>query len=343
MEDKKYRFEKIRWWQWMLLFIAVPIIVWVLMIIPTVPVENLINETHWLSFFGGYIGACLTGLITLYVLKSTSISNTNNLKKTLAQNQANHKELVELQNTTNDKNEKLNRENREQNEILNRRQQQLQINTTLFVQEQAYIDKLRLLFDEIYRTFDYQRFTIAVNYLFSGNVDYANQQLLLLNRDIEMCSAKTDLYFPKFEEGEVGIVTQCRNILRDSTISYGAMVNEFIFVISLLNNFKNKPLLVTDIIEFVSRSYEAFKKHIKLSPELYEAYNNANIYEDLLKLQHRAAYQETINDINNIVLGRLEKVIAAHISKGELLNTTRTFIEHKDSEAKKILTDKLED
>lgn len=365
MEDKKYRFGRIRWWQWLFLFIAVPIVMWVLMLIPTIPIDNLINETHWLSFFGGYIGACITGLITLYVLRLTSLYNTKNLKLTLKQNQANHKELVELQNTTNDKNEALNRqnreqsekqnqenrqqnetlnrENREQNEILNRRQQQLHINTTLYVQEQAYIEKLRLLFDEIYKTFDYQRFAIAINYLFSGNVDYANQLLLSLNRDIEMCGAKTDLYFPKFEEGEEEIVTQCRNILRDSTISYGAMVNEFIFVISLLNNFKNKPLLVTDIVDFVRRSYEAYKKHIKLAPELYEAYNNENIYEDLLKLQHRAAYQDTIDDINNIVIGRLEKVITAHISKGELLRTTRIFIEYKNSEAKKILTEKLED
>lgn len=343
MEDKKYRFGRIRWWQWLFLFIAVPIVMWVLMLIPTIPIDNLINETHWLSFFGGYIGACITGLITLYVLRLTSLYNTKNLKLTLKQNQANHKELVELQNTTNDKNEALNRQNREQSEKLNRRQQQLHINTTLYVQEQAYIEKLRLLFDEIYRTFDYQRFAIAINYLFSGNVDYANQLLLSLNRDIEMCGAKTDLYFPKFEEGEEEIVTQCRNILRDSTISYGAMVNEFIFVISLLNNFKNKPLLVTDIVDFVRRSYEAYKKHIKLAPELYEAYNNENIYEDLLKLQHRAAYQDTIDDINNIVIGRLEKVITAHISKGELLRTTKIFIEYKDSEAKKKLTEKLDD
>ena len=155
MEDKKYRFGKIRWWQWGLLFIATPIVVWLLMIIPAIPVKNLINETHWLSFFGGYIGACITGFITLYVLRLTSMHNTKNLKLTLRQNQTNHKELIELQNTTNNKNEELNRQSREQNEELNRRQQQLQINTTLYVQEQANIEKLRKL--------SYYRFSTVCN------------------------------------------------------------------------------------------------------------------------------------------------------------------------------------
>lgn len=343
MEDKGYRFGKIRWWYWLFLFFAVPIIMWVLMITPTIPVKNLINETHWLSFFGGYIGACITGLITLYVLRLTSLYNTINLKLTLRQNQTNHQELVKLQSTTNDKNEKLNRENREQNEILNRRQQQLQINTILYVQEQAYIDKLRQLFDEIYRTFDYQRFVIAINDLIFGNVNHANELLLSLNRDIEMCGAKTDLYFPKVVEGEENIVTQCRKILSDSTISYGTLVNEFIFVVSLHKKISSTPLPVTEIVDFVSRRYETYKRHIQLSPELYEAYKKENIFEDLLKLQHRATYQETINDINNIVSGRFEKVMEAHINKRELLEITRLFIEYKDSEVRKILTDKLED
>ena len=126
--------------------------------------------------------------------------NTKNLKLTLRQNQTNHKELIELQNTTNNKNEELNRQSREQNEELNRRQQQLQINTTLYVQEQANIEKLRNMLDENYRTIDFQRFAIAVNYMKLGNYEYANQLLMFINRDVEMCGSKSDLYLPVYRQ-----------------------------------------------------------------------------------------------------------------------------------------------
>lgn len=344
MEDKKHRFGRIRWWQWMFLFVAVPIILWVLMIIPTIPVKNLINETHWLSFFGGYIGACITGLITLYVLRLTSLYNTKNLKLTLKQNQANHKELVALQNTTIDKNEELNRQNREQNEKLNRRQQQLQINTTLYVQEQANIDKLRNMLDENYRTIDFQRFAIAVNYMQLGNFEYANQLLMIINRDVEMCGSKSDLYLPVYRTDEVDEEKEYRDLFKKVMIKYGAVVNDFIFVNSLLIFLRGTTPLINTIHEFTRNSYEVMKRHVALDPLVAEEYNSKdNIYQDILNLKAKSSFIEMINDINQVVVQRLNKVISAHVNKGTLLNATQNLLAYREQQAKRILTEKLED
>lgn len=366
MEDKKYRFGKIRWWQWVLLFIAVPIVMWVLMLIPTIPIDNLINETHWLSFFGGYIGACITGLITLYVLRLTSLYNTKNLKLTLKQNQANHKELVELQNTTNDKNEALNRqnreqsekqnqenrqqnetlsrENREQNEKLNRRQQQLQINTTLYVQEQANIEKLRNMLDENYRTIDFQRFAIAVNYMQLGNFEYANQLLMFINRDVEMCGSKSDLYLPVYRTNEADEEKEYRELFKKVMIKYGALVNDFIFVNSLLIFLRETTPLINTIHEFTRNSFETMKKHVALDPLVAEEYNSEdNIYQDILNLKAKSSFPQIIKDINDVVVQRLNKVISAHVNKGALLNATQNLLAYREEQAKRILTEKLED
>lgn len=344
MEDNKYRFGKIRWWQWIVIFIAIPIIVWVLMIIPTVPVKNLINETHWLSFFGGYIGACITGLIALYILRLTSLHNTMNLKLTLSQNQANHKELVTLQNTTIDKNEELNRQNREQNEKLNRRQQQLQINTTLYVQEQANIDKLRNMLDENFRTIDFQRFVIAVNYIQLGNFEYANQLLMFINRDIEMCGSKSDLYLPVYRTNEADEEKEYRELFKKVMIKYGALVNDFIFVNSLLIFLRSTTPLIDTIHEFTRHSFETMKKHVALDPLVAEEYNNEdNIYQDILNLKAKSSYSEIIKEINDVAVKRLNKIISAHVNKGALLNATQNLLAYREEQAKRMLTEKLED
>ena len=343
IEDKKYRFGKIRWWQWGLLFIATPIVVWLLMIIPAIPVKNLINETHWLSFFGGYIGACITGFITLYVLRLTSMHNTKNLKLTLRQNQTNHKELIELQNTTNNKNEELNRQSREQNEELNRRQQQLQINTTLYVQEQANIEKLRNMLDENYRTIDFQRFAIAVNYMKLGNYEYANQLLMFINRDVEMCGSKSDLYLPVYRTNEADEEKEYRELFKKVMIRYGALVNDFIFVNSLLIFLRETTSLINTIHEFTRNSFETMKKHVALDPLVAEEYNSEdNIYQDILNLKAKSSFPEIIQDINDVVAQRLNKVILAHVNKGALQNATQNLLAYREEQAKKILTEKLE-
>ena len=343
MKDKKYRFGRIRWWQWVLLFIAVPIVMWVLMLIPTIPIDNLINETHWLSFFGGYIGACITGLITLYVLRLTSLYNTKNLKLTLKQNQANHIELVELQNTTNDKNEELNRNNREQNETLNRSQQQLQISTTLYTHEQANIESLKNILSKNYTMIDYQRFALAIKLIKGGMLDSALHELIRINRDIEMGGSISDFYISN-SYGD-GIETEYYECLRNKIIKYSTLVNDLIFVISLVLNLKSIGTFnIDDLHTYVRNGYDTAKNIASLNIYISKIYeSNDNIYEDFLSISEKDNTQELINDMESVVAKRLQQVMELHIDKGELLEVSKKLLRHKEQQAKKILTEKLED
>lgn len=181
---------------WLIFIALIPILAWVLTIIPEpFRVDGyLINETHWLSFFGSYFGATISVLITLYVMYKTLNQNSNALDKTLKQNQINHRELTELQNETNDRNEKLNLENRNLNELLNRQQQQMQINQTKYSQEQINIQNLRNILYENNCLIDYQRLAKVSQYIKLGNINYAMEHLLSISRECEIQGAKSDLY-----------------------------------------------------------------------------------------------------------------------------------------------------
>ena len=60
------------------LFVGVPVIVYLLSVIPFLPIGG---NNDWAGFWGGYLGAIIGGLITLYVLSKTIEDNRKNQER----------------------------------------------------------------------------------------------------------------------------------------------------------------------------------------------------------------------------------------------------------------------
>lgn len=339
--NKTSNFEKIKPWHWILGLGLIPIFIWLLMIIPTIPVNNLINETHWLGFFGGYIGACITGGITLYVLRITSISNTKNLESTLSQNQRNHQESVELQNAINTENKNLNTVNREHNEHLNLRQQQLQINTTLYAHHQDNVKILRGVLEDNYRVIDYQKLTLVLNYMRLGSVDYANQLLMDINRDVEICGVKLDLYLKPDVTNE--IEKNYKDTFNSIFINYGMLVNDFIIINSIVSFIQKSQPQVDEFHKYIKLICDSVQPQNYFGNDIRRIYESENsIYKDLLKLTSKTTIDEILLEINNITSDRINSITSNHSEKQTLINVTIELLSYNEEQAKKILTDKLE-
>ncbi len=61
----------------LLLFIVIPVIIYLLTVIPILP--NSANN-DWAGFWGGYMGAILGGIITLYVMKNSIENSRKDMK-----------------------------------------------------------------------------------------------------------------------------------------------------------------------------------------------------------------------------------------------------------------------
>lgn len=343
---------KIKWGYWCVGILAIPIVVWIFTLIPMpfLPTGYVVNETHWVAFFGGYTGACFGALMTLYVmrktlwqshnnLQTTITENRNNLEKTLNQNQENHKELVELQNETNLINERLNRENKDLNELLNREQRRLQINTIRYTQEQRNIEKLREVLDENYKLFDFQKFAIVLNYIKLGNTQSANQLLLNIIRDVEMFGAKTDLYLSPLKKNQNIAEKEYGICFKNIMIAYGVLTNDFIFILSLFTELQAPRIHTLDSIKkFTQHSYDVVKSNSAIDSAVSAVYNSDNnIFEEILHLQSHICTAEALERIDQIIYKRLEAMVPTHQMKIELAAKTQALLIYKENEAEKLL------
>lgn len=68
-------FDKL--WIWVIIVLIIPMIVYLIIYIPNP--SNEASKGLWLGFFGGYLGAGIGVLMTLYVMRKTSIENKENV------------------------------------------------------------------------------------------------------------------------------------------------------------------------------------------------------------------------------------------------------------------------
>ena len=284
---------------------------------------TLINETHWLGFFGSYIGACASVLIMLYIMHKTNMKNSENIQSTLDQNQTNH--------TANQN---------QNNKLL-----QLQINTTKYNRAMQEIDNLRDILDKSYRTIDYQRFSMAINYIKLEDLNAAILSLLQINRDIELHGNTFDLYITPTEKNTTNVdESACMDTFRSNLTSYGVLVNDFIFVVNLLtyyNNYNNAT--GQDFFNYIDATY---KEILKCDPQDYaiaeEYAKETNIYCLLLKIEMKATFTELIPDVKLVIEERLLSVLNMQSNKRSLIVVSQNLLTKKQAEAEKILTEKLE-
>lgn len=303
---------EIKWSRWITVILAIPIVVWILTLIPMpyFPKGCIVNETHWVGFFGGYAGSCIAIIMTLHVMRST-----------LRQNQQYHINTVNA------------------NEELNRKQQQLQINIIRYTQEQCSIEKLRDILDENYKLIDFQKFTVAYNYIMYGNLSYANQLLLTIIRDVEMAGAKTDLYLSPLKANQSIEEKEYREYFNNMMIDYGILINDFIFIISLLAKKQNGELQSLGQIEqFTRHAYDMLKNNTTMNEGVREAYNKGdNIFEKILHLLFEQETKDIWLEMDALISERLNDGNLIHRRKAEFAAKTQALLLYKQTEIENIL------
>lgn len=303
---------KIKWSRWITVILAIPIVVWILTFIPMpyFPKGCIVNETHWVGFFGGYAGSCIAIIMTLHVMRST-----------LRQNQQYHINTVNA------------------NEELNRKQQQLQINIIRYTQEQCSIEKLRDILDENYKLIDFQKFTVAYNYIMYGNLSYANQLLRTIIRDVEMAGAKTDLYLSPLKANQSIEEKEYREYFNNMMIDYGILINDFIFIISLLAKKQNGELQSLGQIEqFTRYAYDMLKNNATMNEGVREAYNKReNIFEKILHLLFEQKTKDIWLEMDALISERLNDGNLIHRRKVEFAAKTQALLLYKETEIENIL------
>ncbi|MFI3296952.1 MAG: hypothetical protein R3Y59_04915 [bacterium] len=303
---------------WILAFVAIPFIVCILMIFENPMSEYIgkIDETHWLSFLGGYLGACITGLVTLYVLRITYNQNNHNLEATLKQNQKNHID------------------NQEQN----RKLLQLQINTTKYNRAMQEIDNLKDLFDESYKTIDYQRLAMAIDCINREDLISAEISLMQINRDVEMMGNKFDL-FTTFAANDLD--ERCGNVFRDKLIIYGIYVSDFVFIIRLKNFLKQNTSMV-EFFEYVDDNYTSIKNISKNELIIAEYNKEVNIYSKLLCIKREVKEEDLPFEIKNAIEERLSEIVNYQLDKGEMFFVAKELLSQKERLANQILLENIQ-
>lgn len=276
-----------------------------------------IDETHWLSFLGGYIGACITGLVTLYVLRITYNQNNQNIEATLNQNQANHSD------------------NQEQNcKLL-----QLQINTTKYNRAMQEIDNLKDLFDESYKTIDYQRLAMAIDCINREDLISANISLIQISRDVEMMGNKFDL-FTTFAANN--LEERCGNVFRDKLIIYGIYVSDFVFIIRLKNFLKQNTSMV-EFFKYVNDDYERIINKLSKNELIIAEYNKeVNIYSKLLCIKREVKEEDLPFEIKNAIEERSSEIVNYQLDKGEMFFVAKELLSQKEKLANQILLENIQ-
>lgn len=293
-----------KYWWLVLVFILIPVIVWIITLIPRpyAPIVYYINESHWLSFFGGYLGAGITALVTLYILRITTNQNSKNLRDTL----------------------------------------QMSINTANFSDANNEITTIKKVLDDNYRLLDYQRFVKALSYIRIGNYNYAKHLLIEIARDIEMVASSSDIYLKAYKDNKSEAEQQYFAVFERLITDFGVLVNDFNFITSIPDFTAHNQLAneFYDYVEHTYeqvKSLSSISDKVKLTYT-----SGDNFFRLFLSLQKRESLEDALKDADTVIFQRLQKISEQHKDKIALLSVSQELIKYKEAEAKKILTNKLD-
>lgn len=290
------------WWLILIIFL-IPIIIWGLTLIqtPYMPKGYLIDERDWLSFFGGYLGSCITILITLYILRITTNQNHNSLSKTL----------------------------------------QMSINAARFTDANNEIATIRKVLDDNYRLLDYQRFIKALVWIKIRNYNIANQLLLDITHDVEMVASSSDIYLKAYNDNKSKAEEHYFDVFEELLSKFGVLVNDFNFITTLPDFISKHDSVedIYTYIDFMYQKLQELSSLSEKVKMEYKSDNN--FFALFLKKPRRETKEELLEDIDDATTKRLMSVLNEYSNKNELLDVTKEFLKFKEAEADKILTDKL--
>lgn len=300
-ESKSYIFK---FWWLILIILLIPIIVWGLTLIqtPYIPKGYLVDEHDWLSFFGGYLGSCITVLITLYILRITTNQNNKNLRDTL----------------------------------------QMSINTARYSDANNEIATIKRVLDNNYRLLDYHRFSEALLYIKNGNYNYSRQLLLEISRDIEMATSSSDIYLKAYKENRTVVEQQYFDVFENVIKDFGLMVNDFNFITSIpefLSTHQSADVFYT-YVNNVYENLKTLSSLFGKVKSAYKT--DENFFTLFSEKPKRESINDILIDVYDVITQRLKSMVNEHSSKIVLLTVTQELIKYKEAEADKILTDKLD-
>lgn len=187
----------------------------------------------------------------------------------------------------------------------------------------VWLEGLRKQLDENYRILDFQRAVWAVNEMASGNCQTAMDQLMQLNKSIEMQAYSFDLYF--YGENKIEEEVAYSNCYNEVLQRYGCFVNDLIIICGLKMRIKKE-----DNIEFIADS-------VQIINELHEKVRSVIQSHFLEELKRLVDSKRLEHDLEKLCEKRISDISMIHSEKEKLAKVTNELLRFEEREIECIL------
>ncbi len=215
----------------------------------------------------------------------------------------------------------------------NARIRDVQVKTIKYTQQQTWLENLRKQLIENYKMFDMQSFSYVVNAMRRAEYGKAVSILTSLNQNTEFQAHSSSLYF--IVENPAAEETEYNNCIMRIMAEYGTLINDLIFICSILGYEKlGNPMSQKEIIETAKQSYEILLNSTRFVSYFYDYSKTHSALSKIVLLDDNEQFAQNFDNIvNNLLISGLQ----IYSRKYELIAFTENVLRYEERRINKIL------